>query len=62
MLTDRIAASPHAVDDPGRAAIVVVAMIERSNYYATVGQIWAEADELVDALTDAVHAALFGRP
>ncbi len=61
VLTERIAAAPHAVDDPARAALVVVAMIERCNYYATVGQIWAEDDELVDSLTDAVFAALFGR-
>jgi AcrR family transcriptional regulator len=60
VLTQRIAASGASVEDPGQAAIVIVAMIERSNYYASVGQIWAEGDELVDALTATVHASLFG--
>lgn len=60
VLTARIAASPHLADDAGRAAVVIVAMIERCNYYATVGQISASGEELADALTDVVHAALFG--
>lgn len=60
VLTDRIAASPHVVGDPFRAALVVVAMIERCNFYATVGQIHTSEEELVDALSATVHAALFG--
>lgn len=60
VLTERIAASPHAANDASRAAIVVVAMIERCNYYATVGQIRTKGDELADALASSVHAALFG--
>ena len=60
VLTERIAASPHLVADPGRAALVVVAMIERCSYYATVGQIGTSDEELVDALTAAIHASLFG--
>ena len=60
LLTERIAASPHAVGDPGRAALVIVAMIERCSYYATVGQIRVGDDELVDALTATIHASLFG--
>jgi AcrR family transcriptional regulator len=60
VLTDRIAASPHVVGDPARAAVVVVAMIERCNYYRTVGQIRAQREVLVEALADAIHAALFG--
>jgi len=55
-----IAASPHVVGDPWRAAVVVVAMIERCNYYRTVGQIRAPRDVLVDAMADAIHAGLFG--
>jgi AcrR family transcriptional regulator len=62
VLTQRIAASEHVVDDPANAAIVVVAMIERANYYATVGQTGANRDELASALADAVHGALFGAP
>ena len=60
VLVERIAASPHVVTDPGRAALVIVAMIERCSYYATVGQIGADDDELVEALTAAIHAGLFG--
>jgi AcrR family transcriptional regulator len=60
VLTERIAASPHSVDDPGRAALVIVAMIERCSYYATVGQIRTRDDELVEALTATIHASLFG--
>jgi hypothetical protein len=35
-------------------------MIERCSYYATVGQISAEPDELAAALARCAHAALFG--
>ena len=60
VLTERIAASGAAVGDAGRAALVIVAMIERCSYYRTVGQITATDDELVDALSDTIHAGLFG--
>jgi AcrR family transcriptional regulator len=60
VLTERIARSPAAVDDPGRAALVIVAMIERCSYYATIHQIRTTDDELVEALTATIHAALFG--
>jgi AcrR family transcriptional regulator len=59
-LTERIAASPALVEDAANAATVVVAMIERCCYYYVVGQITANRDELVDGLTTAVHASLFG--
>jgi AcrR family transcriptional regulator len=62
VLTDRIAASGAAVHDPANAAIVLVAMIERCNYYVTVGQIRAKPDELAASLARAAHAALFGAP
>jgi AcrR family transcriptional regulator len=60
VLTDRIAASDADVVDPANAAVVLVAMIERCNYYATVGQIRAEPDELAASLARSAHAALFG--
>ena len=60
VLTDRVAASKAVVADPANAAVVLVAMIERCNYYATVGQIRAEPDELAASLARAAHAALFG--
>jgi AcrR family transcriptional regulator len=60
VLTDRIAASEADVVDPANAAVVLVAMVERGNYYATVGQIRAEPDELAASLARSAHAALFG--
>jgi AcrR family transcriptional regulator len=60
VLTDRIARSPHLAADPANAATVIVAMIERCSYYATVGQITASRDALVDLLASTVHASLFG--
>jgi AcrR family transcriptional regulator len=61
-LTERITASEHVVDDPANAAVVVVAMIERANYYAAVGQTGANRDALARVLAGAVHRALFGTP
>jgi AcrR family transcriptional regulator len=60
VLTDRIATSGAPVEDAGNAAVVVVAMIERCNYYASVGQIRSDPDELADSLARAAHLALFG--
>ena len=60
VLTDRIEAASHVVGDPAAAAVVVVGMIERCNYYESVGQIRANSDDLVDTLTAVVHACLFG--
>lgn len=60
VLTDRIAASGAPVLDPANAAVVLVAMIERCNYYVTVGQIRAEPDELASSLARSAHGALFG--
>ena len=60
VLTERIAEASAATIDPANAAVVVVGMIERAHYYATVGQIRARPDALVDSLTAVVHAGLFG--
>jgi AcrR family transcriptional regulator len=60
VLVERIAASPHVASDAARAALVVVAMIERCSYYVTVGQLTTSGEELADALADAIHAGLFG--
>lgn len=62
VLTERIAASSAPVLDPANAAVVVVGMIERSYYYATVGQIRTDPATLADTLTATVHAGLFGTP
>jgi AcrR family transcriptional regulator len=60
VLTERIAASPAAVDDPLDAALVIVAMIERCNFYRFVGQISVPRAELAEALAATIHAGLFG--
>ncbi|MBA2282780.1 MAG: TetR/AcrR family transcriptional regulator [Acidimicrobiia bacterium] len=60
ILTERIEAADGPVDDPASAAIVVVAMIERANYYAAVGHLAIDPEPLADSLAAAVHAALFG--
>jgi AcrR family transcriptional regulator len=60
VLATRIASSPHLADDPGRAALVLVAMVERANYYATVGHIRQGHEELAGTLAVAAHRSLFG--
>lgn len=60
VLIERIAASPHLAGDASRAALVIVAMIERCSYYVTVGQIATPGDVLADALANTIHAGLFG--
>lgn len=46
--------------DRDLAALALVAMIERFNYFVLSGQVDAHRDELSDTLAGAVHAALFG--
>ena len=46
--------------DPQIAALAIVAMIERFNYFVLSGQIDADRDTMLDTLTASVHAALFG--
>ena len=46
--------------DPQVAALALVAMIERFNYYVYSGQVAADRDELVDTLADVTWAAMFG--
>src|SRR5262245_15249015 len=50
-LGDRIARSPAVVPEPQLAALAIVAMVERCNYYAMTGQIDA-ADGLTDTLAE----------
>lgn len=47
--------------DADVAALALVTMTERVSYYATAGLLDVAHDDLVDALTDIVHAALGGR-
>ena len=46
--------------DPGIAALALVTMVERLNYYANTRQLQATRDELLDVLVDIFDAALFG--
>ena len=46
--------------DRDLAALALVAMIERFNYFVLSGQVDAHRDELSDTLAGVVHAALFG--
>jgi len=47
--------------DPGIAALALVTMVERLNYYANTRQLQATRDELLDVLVAIFGAALFGR-
>jgi AcrR family transcriptional regulator len=58
-LGDRIAGSRAVVPEPQLAALAIVAMVERCNYYAMTGQI-GSGDGLTDTLADITFASLFG--
>jgi AcrR family transcriptional regulator len=60
VLSQRIEeASPPDVD-PIIAALALVAMFERLNYYALAGQVRARRDEIVDTLALVTQRAVFG--
>lgn len=59
-LGQRIAQSPAVVADPQLAALALVAMIERSNYYAISGQMGNGKGAVSDTLAEIAFAALFG--
>jgi AcrR family transcriptional regulator len=46
---------------PGIAALALVGMIERANYYLESRQVRVDADEMVATLAAVVHAGIFGR-
>ncbi len=57
---DRIAkSSATGVGDPQLTALTIMAMVERTNYYAMTGQVTADGT-LVDTMTEMVFASLFG--
>jgi AcrR family transcriptional regulator len=58
-LGDRIVRSPANVPEPQLAALAIVAMVERCNYYAMTGQLDG-ADGLTDTLAEVTFASLFG--
>ena len=58
-LIDRIRATSGTDLDPVVAAIALVAMIERTNYYVLTGQVSVGENELVNSLARVTHAAIF---
>ncbi len=46
--------------NPQTAALAMVSMVERATYYALVGMVRVERDELVDNLASILHVGLFG--
>lgn len=46
--------------DPAIATLVLVAMLERLNYYAFTNQVSVEPDAIAETLARVTHAALFG--
>ena len=59
-LARRMAASPAIDADPQIAALALVAMIERFNYYVLSRQVDVSRDEMLDTLATVTHAGLFG--
>ena len=59
VLTLRIAEAAPPDLDPTIAAVALVAMLERLNYYALAGQVRAERADIVDTLALVTQRALF---
>jgi AcrR family transcriptional regulator len=59
-ITDRIRDIPAVRDNPEAAALALVAMIERFNYYVLARQVSADDDTTIDTLAEIAYAALFG--
>jgi AcrR family transcriptional regulator len=60
VLTGRIRRSSSPDVNPQIAALAVVAMIERFNYYVLSRQVNVSQDEMLDTLATVTHAGLFG--
>ncbi len=60
VLTLRIAEAAPPDLDPVIAAVALVAMFERLNYYTLAGQVRAERTDIVDTLALVTQRALFG--
>lgn len=59
-LSSRIRDIPAVSGAPDVAALSLIAMIERFNFYVASGQVVARRDELLDTLAGVAHASLFG--
>ncbi len=46
--------------NPETAALAMVSMVERATFYAIIGMVRVERDELVDNLASILHVGLFG--
>ena len=60
VLTARITQTAPRDLDPTIAALALVAMLERLNYYALGGQVRAGHDDIVDTLAVVTQRAIFG--
>ncbi len=65
-LATRIGSAPKAgrstkdAIDPGVAALALVAMIERCNYFVLSGQVAVDRDEMLHTLATITHRSIFG--
>jgi AcrR family transcriptional regulator len=60
VLTRRIEEAAPSGLDPAIAAVALVAMLERLNYYAVTQQVKITRAEVVDTLARVAHASIFG--
>ena len=60
-LADHVTGAPNDIDT-GVAALALVAMVERFNYFVATNQVRSDRDHIVDTLTDLTYAAFFGAP
>jgi AcrR family transcriptional regulator len=60
VLTQRISEAAPPDLDPVIAALALVAMLERLNYYALAGSVHAEREDVIDTLALVTQRALFG--
>jgi AcrR family transcriptional regulator len=52
--------NPTPVSDPETAALAMVSMVERSTFYAIVGMVKVDREDLIDNLAAILHVGLFG--
>lgn len=51
---------PPPVSDPETAALAMVSMVERATFFAIVGMVKVDREELLDNLASILHVGLFG--
>lgn len=60
VLADRLPPARDGRPDPQIAALAIVAMLERLNYYVMTGSVAIGRDSMIATLTDVTHAVLMG--